>query len=187
MNEKKYKVSIVIISVAVPVLIAWILFSSGKWENSGSWTSFLPHLNAVINSATTIVLLTGFAFIKNGKKDWHKMAMTTAFFLGVIFLISYIIYHSTSTSIVYGDQDGNGVLDQMEADQIGFSRTFYLILLLSHILLAAVVVPFVLLAFYYALTSNFDRHKKVVKFTLPIWLYVSITGVGVYLMISQFY
>ena len=105
----------------------------------------------------------------------------------MLFLVSYIIYHATSESTIFGDSNGNGILEMEEADQIGPLRKIYLAILFSHILLAAVVVPFVLFAFYFALTDRFEKHKKTVRFTLPVWLYVSVTGVVVYLMISPYY
>jgi putative membrane protein len=187
MNSKNYKLVIIIASVAIPLAVALLLFAPNKVEVGSTWTSFLPHLNGIINSATSIVLIAGFIFIKNGNQEWHKTAMITAFSLGCIFLVSYIAYHATSPSTVFGDINHDGLLSDQEAEIIGSSRSLYLIILLSHIVLAAVVVPFVLFAFYYALTGKFDRHNNIVKFTFPIWLYVSISGVFVYLMISQYY
>jgi len=188
MNTKNQKIVIWIISVVVPLLVALLIFTPGKQETSNNtWTSFLPHLNGVINSATSLILIAGIYFIKNGNKEFHKTAMISAFSLGCIFLVSYIIYHATSVSTIFGDIDHDGILSDLEAESTGNWRTVYLIVLLSHIVLAAIVVPFVLFAFYYALTGKFQRHRKIVKFTFPIWLYVSITGVIVYLMISPYY
>ena len=186
-SARNYKLVIGIISVLVPLVVAFLLFSPGDREDASSWTSFLPHLNGVINSATSIVLVFGYVFIRQGNKEWHKAAMITAFTLGCIFLVSYIIYHSTAPSTVFGDTDGDSVLSDVEAEVIGTLRSVYLVILLSHIILAAVVVPFVLFAFFFALTGKFERHKKIVKYTFPIWLYVSVSGVIVYLMISQYY
>jgi putative membrane protein len=183
----KYQVLIIILSVIVPLGVAVLLFMPEKIDLAGNWTKMLPHLNGGINTLTTAILIMGFIFIRAGKIRQHKTLMSTAFILGVIFLISYILYHSTSPSTVFGDMNGNGILEPEESEAIGFRRGFYLIILLSHILLAVVVVPFVLFAFYYALTSRFDKHKKIVRYTLPVWLYVSITGVIVYLMISPYY
>lgn len=188
MNSKNQKIIIWIISVIVPLLVAVLIFFPAKEAASDeSWTSFLPHLNGVINSATSLILIAGLYFIKNGNKEMHKTAMVSAFTLGCIFLVSYIVYHATAGSTIFGDIDHDGTLSELEAESIGASRTVYLILLLSHIVLAAIVVPFVLFAFYYALTGKFQQHRKIVKFTFPIWLFVSITGVIVYLMISPYY
>ena len=188
MDNNRYKVIIGIISIAIPLVVAILLFLPGKEQvEEDGWIYFLPHLNGIINSATCILLIAGFSFIKSGRKDLHKTAMVSAFVLGTIFLVSYITYHANAGSTVYGDLNGDGVLSEVERNSAGFLRTLYLILLLTHIVLAAIVVPFVLLAFYFALTEKFDRHKRIVKFTLPIWLYVSVSGVVVYLMISQYY
>ncbi len=167
-----YTLYIFILSVAIPLAVALLLFMPSKLE-MGEWVKFLPHLNGVINSATSILLVTGFIFIKNGKQQYHKYTMISAFILGTIFLISYVIYHSSAPSTHYGNE--------------GMIKYVYFFLLITHILLAIVVVPLVLLALYFALSKKFDRHKKIVKFTFPVWLYVSITGVIVYLMISPFY
>lgn len=178
---------IIVMSVIIPLLIAFLLFMPGKLNVKSEWIHFLPHLNGVINTVTTVILITGFILIKSGKKEYHHMAMTSAFFLGVIFLISYLTYHSTSPSTIFGDMNGNGILEMNESERVGASRYIYLAVLFSHILLAIVVVPFVLFAFYFALKGRFDKHKKTVRFTLPIWLYVSISGVIVYLLISPYY
>lgn len=114
--------------------------------------------------------------------------MSIAFTLGSLFLVSYVIYHSTADSTIYGDLNGNGVLDDTEkTKELMWWRGLYVGILLPHIILAAVVVPFVLFAFYYALNDKIEKHKKIVKWTFPIWLFVSITGVVVYLMISPYY
>lgn len=186
-KENRYLTLISILSVVVPVLVALLLFSPTKLDVDNNWVYFLPHLNAVINTATALALITGWFFIRHNKVKYHRTAMTTAFMLGTVFLVSYIIYHSSVESTVFGDLDKNGIVDAQEAAAIGSMRTIYLTVLISHIILAAIVVPFVLLAMYYALTEKFAKHRKVVRFGLPIWLYVSVTGVIVYLMISPYY
>jgi len=178
---------ILFFSIFIPLAVALLLFTPGKLTVSGNWNLLLPHINGSINTITSLVLLFGFVMIKNKNRVLHKKAMSTAFFLGVVFLISYILYHSTTPSTVFGDFNQDGVLDNDEALRIGSFRSVYLLILLSHILLAIIVVPFVLFAFYFALTEKFDRHKKVVRFTLPIWLYVSVSGVVVYLLIRPYY
>ncbi|WKN30628.1 DUF420 domain-containing protein [Porifericola rhodea] len=186
-NENRNLVIIGVLSVAIPVVVAILMFSSLKTGIESDWVSFLPHLNGMINSATSIVLVAGLIFIKQQKVKYHKTAMLSAFVLGAIFLVSYVIYHASADSTVYGDLNGNGELDASEEVALGGMRTFYLIILLSHIVLAAIVVPFVLLALYFAIANKIDKHKKIVKFAYPIWLYVSVTGVIVYLMISPYY
>jgi putative membrane protein len=186
-KEKTYIRLIGVLSVVVPLLVAVLLFMPTKVNVGAEWVSFLPHLNAVINSATSLALVAGLVFIKQKNIAYHRMSMMTAFILGGIFLVSYVIYHSTSESTVFGDLNGNGVLEATESAAVGSARTIYLIVLISHIVLAAIVLPFVLMAMYYALTDKIKQHKKIVKLAFPIWLYVSVTGVIVYLMISPYY
>lgn len=187
-NQKSYTKLIWVLSVAIPVVVAILIFTPEKIQGAGDWVYILPHLNATFNSITTIVLLLGFYFIKQKNIKAHKSMMSIAFTLGSLFLISYVIYHSTADSTIYGDLNGNGVLDEVEkTEDLSFWRGLYISILLPHIVLAAIVVPFVLFAFYYALTDKIEKHKKIVKWTFPIWLFVSITGVIVYFMISPYY
>ena len=163
---------ITIVSVIIPLAVAVLLFMPSKIELFGDWTYKLPHFNAVINSLTALFLIISFYMIKYKKNvSMHQLFNTMAFILGGIFLVSYIIYHSSVESTRY----------------IGDSKGIYYFFLISHILLSIVVVPFVLFAFYYSLSDQIKKHKKVVKYTFPIWLYVSVSGVIVYLMISPFY
>lgn len=164
---------IVLIAIAVPVVVAILLFMPSKIEGAGDWVYFLPHLNAVINTAASIALIAGVVFIKKGNIEFHRASMTTAFGLGAIFLVSYVVYHATAESTSYG---GEGII-----------RTVYYFILISHIILAAVALFPILLAYYYGHTDQREKHKKIVKFAFPIWLYVTVTGVLVYLMISPYY
>jgi len=184
---KKIQNIILFLSIFIPLIVAILLFIPGKLSISGNWNLFLPHVNGSINTITSIVLLFGFVMIKNQNKALHKKAMSTAFFLGVLFLISYILYHSTTSSTIFGDLNHDGNLDEEEDTLVGSFRMIYLLILLSHILMAIVVVPFVLFAFYFALTEKIDKHKRIVRFTLPVWLYVSVSGVVVYLLIRPYY
>ncbi len=186
-KENNYLILIWILSVAIPVVVAILLFMPSKVDVKSGWVSVLPHLNALLNSTTAIALVIGFIFIKKKQVAYHKLCMLIAFSLGTLFLISYVIYHASAPSTVFGDINGNGILEEVELLQLGSMRTIYLVILLSHILLAIVVVPFVLIALFHALSNRFDRHKKIVKYTLPIWLFVSISGVVVYLLISPYY
>ncbi len=163
---------ITIVSVIIPLAVAVLLFMPSKIELFGDWTYKLPHFNAVINSLTALFLVISFYMIKYKKNvSMHQLFNTMSFILGGIFLVSYIIYHSSVESTRY----------------IGDSKGIYYFFLISHILLSIVVVPFVLFAFYYSLSDQIKKHKKVVKYTFPIWLYVSVSGVIVYFMISPFY
>lgn len=187
-NQKSYVKLIWVLSIAIPIVVAILIFAPEKIEGAGDWVYILPHLNATFNSITTVVLLLGLYFIKQKNIKAHKSMMSIAFTLGSLFLVSYVIYHSTADSTIYGDLNSNGVLDETEKSKdLMWWRGLYVGILLPHIILAAVVVPFVLFAFYYALTDKIAKHKKIVKWTFPIWLIVSITGVVVYIMISPYY
>jgi putative membrane protein len=164
---------ITFISILVPIVVAVLLFLPEKVNIGEEWVYFLPHLNAVINSFATIALVLGVYFIKNGKVEFHKIAMSVAFGLGAVFLISYVLYHAAAESTSFGGE--------------GWIKGVYYSLLISHIILAAVALFPILLAYYYGLTGKFDKHRSVVRYAFPIWLYVTISGVIVYLMISPYY
>ncbi|MDX2303001.1 MAG: DUF420 domain-containing protein [Microscillaceae bacterium] len=162
------------VSVVIPLAVAYLFYSNGLTRIEGLDVKFLPHLNAVLNTATSICLILGFVMIKQKKVDYHRTFMMSAFVLSSIFLISYVIYH-------------NNQLEPARYGGEGFIRYVYYFILITHIVLAAVVVPFVLLAIYFAWTKQINRHKKIVRWTWPIWTYVAITGVIVYWMISPYY
>lgn len=173
-NSNIIKRLFIIISLLIPMVIAVLIFlPKGETNEIEPWIFSLPFYNAIINTLTAIFLITGFYFIKNGNVVNHKRCMISAFVLGCIFLILYILYHSNAPSTKFG---GEGII-----------RYVYFSLLISHILLAFIVVPLVLSAIYFAVSQKIEKHKKIVKFTFPVWLYVSISGVIVYLMISPYY
>lgn len=176
-----------VVSVTIPLVVAILLYMPSKLALEGDWIKALPHFNALLNTTTALLLISAVVAIKQKHIKIHKALMSAAFTLGALFLVSYVVYHAASESVMYGDTDGNGILSDFEKEEVINSRVFYLLVLLSHILLAIIVVPFVLIAFFYALTDQIEKHKKIVKFTFPIWLYVSVTGVVVYLMISPYY
>lgn len=186
-NKKSLNTLIWSLSIIIPVAVAVLLFLPQKLS-VGSWVYLLPDLNAVFNSLTAIALFFGYIFIKNKNVKLHRLMMSIAFTLGSLFLVSYVLYHASADSTIFGDANGNGLIDESEmTESLSFWRPIYVSILLSHIALAAIVVPFVLFAIYYALTDKITKHKKIVKYTFPIWLYVSITGVIVYFLISPFY
>jgi putative membrane protein len=172
--EKKFNKFIVVVSILIPVVVA-ILFSV-KLKDLGfnvEPLSFLPPIYAAINGITAVVLIAGVLAIKNGNRKLHERLMTTAIALSVAFLIMYVAYHMTTDSTKFG---GEGII-----------RPIYFSLLISHILLSIAVIPLVLITYVRALAEKFDRHKKIAKITFPIWLYVAVTGVVVYLMIAPYY
>jgi len=169
LDEKKYKKVIIGLSIAIPLAVA-ALFGI---KVEGYDFTFLPPIYASINGLTAILLVLALIAIKQGKKDTHRKLMLTCLILSACFLIMYVIYHMTSESTSFGGE--------------GSIRIVYFIILISHILLSVAVIPLVLFTFVKALAERFDKHKKLARITFPIWLYVAITGVIVYLMISPYY
>ncbi len=171
-NDKKNEKLLNILSIAIPVAVALLIGVRQKID-LGAWTKTLPHVIGMLNTTTSITLILGFIFIKNKNIAGHRKMMGLSFVQGSLFLILYILYHVSNPSTPYG---GEGVL-----------RPIYYFFLLSHIILSIGVVWFVLRAMYYALSNQIEAHKKIVKWTFPLWLYVSVTGVIVYLMIAPYY
>ena len=187
LSDKKTNLVINIISVVVPVVVAVLLGIDSAKTGGAPWMKNLPGLNAILNSTTALLLVVSLVMIKQKKVGAHKTLMLSGLVLGALFLVSYIIYHLNVPSVHFGDANHDGTASEAELASVGTQRMLYLILLISHIGLAIVALPFVLRAFAFALTQQWDRHRKVVKFAFPLWLYVSITGVVVYLMISPYY
>lgn len=166
----------IIFSVSLLVFVLVIVLNRKilpRPEVTPSFVFFLPKLNAIINSVCTLLLLTTYYFIRRKKISIHKRINITTFFLSSVFLISYVTFHY--------------FVDETKFPADNPLRPLYLIILISHIILAAVVLPLVLFSFYRGLNMQVERHKKIVRWTFPIWLYVTITGVIVYLMISPYY
>lgn len=171
---KKYNKWIVILSVAIPLAVA-LLFRV-KLKDFGLQVeplSFLPPIYATINGITAFLLITAVIAIKRGNRKLHESLMKTCILLSVLFLVMYVAYHMTADATPYG---GEGIL-----------RSVYFFILISHILLSIGIIPMVLITYVRALAERFDKHRKIAKITFPIWLYVAITGVIVYLMISPYY
>ncbi|MGC3947652.1 MAG: DUF420 domain-containing protein [Chryseolinea sp.] len=164
-----YQLLIVIVSIAIPLVVATLF----RVKVDGYDLSFLPPIYATINAFTAALLVTAFVAIKNGQRKRHEMLMKTCMVLSAAFLVLYVLYHMTSESTVYG---GDGPL-----------KYVYYFILITHIFLSVGVVPLVLFTFSRGLRSDFARHRKLARVTFPIWLYVAVTGVIVYLMISPYY
>lgn len=186
-DNKIYLRIIYLISILIPLIVAFLIYFPAKLNMAGEWVRILPGLHAVVNSLTVVTLISALIAIKNGNIKVHRQFMFASLGLGVLFLLSYVLYHSSVESVKFGDLNHDGELSENELIEVGTSRVVYLVILASHILLSILVVPFVLFAFYYALTDQIARHKRMVKFTYPVWLYVSVTGVIVYFMIKPFY
>lgn len=186
--EQRFRFPIVLVSILIPVAVA-VLFTV-KLKDFGIEVeplSFLPPIYASINGLTSILLIMGVMAIKNGNQKVHERFMTTAIACSIVFLVMYVAYHMTADSTVYGDVDGNKILDAKEKNYAGPMRLVYLFILLSHIVLSIAIIPLVLITYVRALAVRYDKHKKIAKITFPLWLYVAVTGVVVYLMISPYY
>jgi len=153
-----------------------------------AFTPYLPMLNAFLNGTCTILLLLSLYFIKQRNIIAHKRLNILTFCLSALFLVSYILFHYLmQRDIIYGDINGDGKVLGDEITQYGTLRTIYLIILTPHIILAAGVLPLVLLSFNSGLQNQVVKHRKLVRWTFPIWLFVTVSGVVVYLMIKPFY
>ena len=143
--------------------------------------------NAIINAGVAVFLVAGLLAIRRKKYEVHKKIMLLAMILSVLFLLSYIAHHLLAGETAYGETDGIKGLSNEELAAAGSGRTWYLLILLTHIPLAGIGLPFILLAAYRALIGEYARHRKVVRIIWPLWFYVAVTGVIVYLMISPYY
>ncbi len=169
-KEKAYNKWVVVLSILVPVIVASLF--RVKLPNVEPLTA-LPAIYASINAITAIVLIIAFIAIKNKNVVFHKRLMTLAVVLSALFLLMYVAYHMTSNSTPF---EGKGLI-----------KTIYYFILVTHIVLSVVVIPFVLITYVRGLTNNIERHKKIAKITFPLWLYVAISGVIVYVLISPYY
>ena len=166
---KKYNKWIVILSILIPLVVA-ILFGV---KIDAKLPVFLPPIYASINAITSILLIVAVWAVKNKKLKLHEKLMKTAIVFSVLFLVLYMAYHMTSNSTKFG---GEGSL-----------KIIYFIILISHIILSIIVIPFVLITYVRAITNNIELHKKIAKYTFPLWLYVALSGVVVYILISPYY
>ena len=169
-QKNKFTPYIWLISIVIPVVVA-ILFTV-RIPNVAS-LSFLPPIYATVNGITAVILLLALKAIKSKNINLHKNLMKTAIALSLIFLLMYVAYHMTSDSTPYGGE--------------GFIRYVYFFILISHIILSIGIIPMVLFTYVRAFTKQFEDHKKIARYTFPIWLYVAVTGVIVYFMISPYY
>ncbi|MDB5198434.1 MAG: hypothetical protein JWO92_397 [Chitinophagaceae bacterium] len=185
-NDNRAKLFIWIVSVIVFVAVA--VLSKVKLNVD---LGFNPHLfakaNAVINFSVTILLLAGLWAIKAKNYLLHKKIMIAAIILSVLFLVSYICHHLFAGETKFGDVDHNSIISTNEKLLAGSLRIVYYFILGTHIPLAGIILPFILFTAYRSLTGEYEKHKKLARITYPIWLYVAITGVAVYLMISPYY
>ncbi|MBS1575380.1 MAG: DUF420 domain-containing protein [Bacteroidetes bacterium] len=187
-NDKKAGNLIILFSVIVFAVVSIL----GRYNLAGKVSlPFNVHLfataNAVINATVALLLVIGLIVVKQKNYLLHKKIMLTAMFLSVLFLVSYICHHLFAGEAIYGETDGIKGLSEAERTAAGGMRTLYLLILITHIPLAGLALPFILFAAYRALTGEYEKHKKLVRIIWPVWLYVAITGVVVYIMISPYY
>lgn len=187
LKNKNLNLPIAIISIVIPVVVA-VLFVLPKPDiETGFDVRVMPFFHALLNSATAVLLLASLYFIKNGHATAHKWANLTAVVLSVCFLLSYVTYHFLTESTKFGDINHDQVVDAMEIAAAGNIRYLYFFFLLTHIVLAVIIVPLVLFTLLRAFQADNARHRKIARITWPIWFYVAVTGVIVYIMIQPYY
>jgi putative membrane protein len=185
-NDKKARVLIFVFSAIV--FSAVVLLSRIKLEvNLGFDVHLFALVNAVINSCVALLLVVALVAVKRKQYQLHKSLMMVAMVLSILFLVSYICHHLFAGDTRFGDVNHDGVIDDIEKAAVGSSRMIYYIILGTHIPLAGIILPFILFSAYRALTGEFDKHKKLVRITWPVWFYVAVTGVVVYWLISPYY
>jgi putative membrane protein len=166
---------IIALSVIVPIAVALLMLFPDVFHIESTTIDFssLPFFHAILNGSTAVLLFTGFILIKNKKANFHKAAMLSAFVLSAVFLVSYVISKLTNNPVPFGGE--------------GMIRYVYFFILISHILLSVLVLPLAMFSIYRGITGEFEKHKSIVKYTFPIWMYVAITGVLVYVFMSPYY
>lgn len=174
---------IIFVSILIPILVS-ILFSV---KIPGVNLSFLPPIYVSINAITAILLVWALVAIKMKKIKLHESLMKISMFLTLLFLIGYVAYHITSESAVYGDLNGDGIRDAAERVAVGNSLYVYLFVLTSHIVLTPFITPLVLFTYLFAYQKDFQKHRRLAHFAWPVWFYIAVSGVVIYLMISPYY
>lgn len=185
-NDKFFLRLIWIVS-AVVLLVVIILKVVPPPEPKPSFIYILPHLIGGINAACALLLILSLIFIKRKNIQAHKVTNVITFILSALFLVFYILFHLYEKDTKYGDIDHNGVLSTAELAAVGITRAIYFVILITHIMLAVIVLPLILISFLRGFSMQIERHRKIVRWAYPVWLYVAVTGVIVYLMISPYY
>jgi putative membrane protein len=182
------KARLLIYAVSIIVFAAVVLLSQFKLNvDLGFNVHLFAKANAIINSAVAVLLIAGLITAKQKKYELHKKIMLTAIVFSVLFLLSYICHHLFAGETRFGDIDHNGILSDDEKVAAGSLRMVYYFILITHIPLAGIILPFILFTAYRALIGEYEQHKKLTRITWPIWFYVAVTGVVVYFLISPYY
>lgn len=185
-KERGLKILIWVVSVVVILLVG--AMRQYKLPVPEGWdVGFLPGVNALLNGLTAVALIFSLVFIKQGKVVQHRNANGVALGLSVMFLLCYVVYHFTTPEVIFGDVDHNGILSEAESAAVADIRPWYLLILFSHIGLAGILLPFILLTTLRALVGKYTLHRKMAKIVWPLWLYVAITGPVVFLMLRSYY
>jgi len=166
---------IITLSIVIPIVVALLMIFPDVFhiESESIDFSSLPFFHAILNGSTSVLLFTGFILIKNKKTNLHKISMLSAFVLSSVFLLSYVTSKLTNAPVPFG---GEGII-----------RYIYFFILISHIILSVLVLPLALFSIYRGMTGEIEKHKSIVKYTFPVWMYVAITGVLVYILMSPYY
>lgn len=173
---------------SVVVFIVVVVLGKFKLEvDLGFDVHIFAAINAFVNATIAVVLVAALVAVKKQRYELHKKLMMGALVLSILFLLSYIAHHLLAGEAKYGDSNHDGIVDEAEKLAAGAMRMVYLIILITHIILAAIILPFILFTAYRGLTSEFTAHKKLAKITWPLWFYVAVTGPIVYFMISPYY
>lgn len=185
-NDKLAK--ILIWTASIVVFGAVTALSKIKLDlNLGFDVHVFATANAIINGTVSVLLIAGLWAVKAKNFVVHKNIMLTAIILSILFLLSYIAHHLLTDATKFGDLNHDNIISDEEKIAAGGMRTFYYIILLTHIPLAGIVLPFILFTAYRSLTGEYQKHKKLARYTWPVWFYVAVTGVLVYLLIQPFY
>lgn len=185
-NDKKAR--LLIFTFSAVVFAAVVLLGRVKLDvNPGFDVHLFAKVNAVINSFVALLLVIALVAVKSKNYTLHRNLMLSAMVLSVLFLVSYICHHLLAGDTRFGDTNHDGIVTELEKAAAGSSRIIYYIILGTHIPLAGIILPFILFSVYRALTGEFDKHKRLVRITWPVWMYVAVTGVLVYWMISPYY
>ncbi len=170
------------------VFLVVVVLSKFKLDVSlGFDVHIFATINAFVNATIAVVLIAALIAVKKKNYELHKKFMMTALVLSIFFLLSYIAHHLLAGEAKFGDVNHDGIVDDAEKLAVGSMRIVYLIILATHIILAAVILPFILFTAYRGLTGEFPAHKKLARITWPLWFYVAVTGPVVYFMISPYY
>jgi putative membrane protein len=173
MLEKRGPAIIIAISIIVPLLVVLLMFMPERFNFLGVESGMFPLFHAALNFMTGLLLVTGYCLIKAGNKNAHRAVMTTAFVLSAVFLVSYVISKISNEPVPYPDDAP--------------FKAIYLFVLITHIVLSAIILPLVLYTMYFAWNKKFEKHKKIARWTFPIWVYVAFTGVAVYVFMFPYY